>query len=147
MIVVFWSGCATITYNATAVNKMVAIAKNETNTDYEVVGKFEYKTRAVFLVFSLLTVKDVKLSEEVNKSLQSTGGDAVVNLSIGEVTDIVDLAISWLQSALIFVNIANTRSVTIKGDVVKYKMTSSNIPTLDSELKLAIEKFNNDPGK
>jgi hypothetical protein len=113
------SGCATITYEASAA--AAAVTMNRPAGTYERVASFETDRRAVFVIASLITVVDADLEEALRREMARAGGDAVINLRIMEQYDIIDFAIGAVQSILLFgAQVVNTRSITIRGDVVRW---------------------------
>lgn len=114
------SGCATINYDATLVNGMVAMNRVQALGNYETVGSFEVGQRPIFVISNLLTVVDADVEDAITAELARTGGDAVINLRIHEEYDIIDIAIGLAQGILIGVQLAQTRSVTLMGDVIRW---------------------------
>ena len=107
---------------------------------YTVVGQFNYITRASFTAYDLITLHDPDMIAEMNKSLKINGGDAVINLSIVEVNNTVDVLIGMFVSTVTTaafkssINVFSTRSVEITGDVVKYKNAAQLVPSAQTNL-------------
>lgn len=133
LLLVSSGACATITYDAATVQTVVAMNRVAPEGSYERIGQFEVSQRPVFVIAQLLTVVDAKLDEALNRELQRTGGDAVLNLRIHEEYDVIDFLIGAAQSVLLFgVSVVQTRSVAIRGDVVRW-----NTGFLESEVGAA----------
>lgn len=116
------TACATITYDASTLQSVAAMNRVAPAASYDRVGEFEVSQRPVFVIAQLLTVVDAKLEEALQRELQRTGGDAVLNLRIHEEYDVIDFLIGAAQSVLLFgANIVQTRSVAIRGDVVRWR--------------------------
>lgn len=109
------AGCATITYEAELVDAMVAMNRTASADEVEPAGQMEVSRRAVFLVAELITVADAELDEVIRRELTRTGGDAVLNLRIEERYDFLDVVVALIAGGLV-----NTRSATIRGDVVQW---------------------------
>ena len=108
--------CRTITYDAVTLEQMVAMNRATAARPYERVDTFERKRRAVFLVADLITVMDAELEEALRRELARSDGDAVVNLRIHEEYDLVDVVVGLIAGGLI-----GTRSITYRGDVVRWR--------------------------
>lgn len=113
-------GCATITYDPGVMDAMVAMNSAASAGNYEVVGNFESGQRPIFVLSSLITVVDAELEDALAREMSRARGDAVINLRIHEEYDIVDFAIGLAQSALMGIQLVQTRSVTLRGDVVRW---------------------------
>lgn len=109
------SGCATINYDAAAVQSVVAMNRVAPAASYTRVGDFEASQRPVFAIAQLLTVVDANLERAIQRELQRSGGDAVLDLRIHEQYDIVDVLIGMVTFGLV-----NTRSAAVRGDVVRW---------------------------
>jgi hypothetical protein len=114
------AGCATITYEAELVDAMVAMNRAGSTAEAETVGMLDVDRRAVFLVAELITVVDAELDEVIRRELARTGGDAVINLRIEERYDFLDVVVSVLAGGIV-----NTRSATLRGDVVRWTGTGN----------------------
>jgi hypothetical protein len=109
------AGCATITYEADLIDRMVAMNRIAEASDYERVGTFSEDKRAVFVIAQLITVIDADLEDAVREALDRWNGDAVINLRIHEENDIVDVVVGAIGNGWV-----NTRSVTLEGDVIRW---------------------------
>lgn len=109
------SACATINYDAATVQAVVSMNRVAPAASYERVGAFEAQQRPVFVISQLITVVDVDLERDIQRALQRTGGDAILNLRIHEEYDVVDVFI-----ALVVGGWVNTRLVELEGDVVRW---------------------------
>ncbi len=109
------AGCATITYDAELVDRMVAMNRIAEAGDYERVGTFEETRRTVFVVAQLITVIDAELEDAIRAELDRSDGDAIINLRIHEENDVVDVIIGLIATGWV-----NTRSVTLEGDVIRW---------------------------
>ena len=115
------SACATINYDAATIQSVVAMNRVAPAGSYERLGEFEVSQRPIFAIAQLLTVVDAKLDEALRRELQRTGGDAVLNLRIHEEYDVIDFLVAAAQSVLLLgANIVQTRSVAIRGEVVRW---------------------------
>ncbi|MFA5835048.1 MAG: hypothetical protein WDA22_16340 [Bacteroidota bacterium] len=130
ILMLLFAGCQTITYDALLFDGVASMNRGSLPDGYTVVGQFNYTTRASFTAYDLITLHDPDMIAEMNKSLKVNGGDAVINLSIEEVNNVVDVLIGMFVSTVstaafkTSINIFSTRTVEIKGDVVKYKNAS-----------------------
>lgn len=128
-------GCSTITYDAAISPGAIAMNRGGAMPAYEHVGSFETQRRAVFVILSLITVVDSELEDVVRRELARAGGDAVINLRIHEENDIIDAVIAVAQSILLLGGrIVDTRTITIRGDVVRWTGTAGS-----AELEVPIE--------
>lgn len=141
------TGCETITYDAQLFDEVASMNSGALPSDYKVVGRFNYEVRAMFTAYDLITLKDPEIVEAMNKSVKVNNGDAVINISIVEETSIVDILISSFVGAVtqgLFktsIDAFSTRTVAIKGDVVKYKSTSHLIPGAKEVLMAAQQRI------
>lgn len=120
-LVLTTTACSTINYDASTVQSVVSMNRVAPAASYERVGQFEVTQRPVFVIAQLLTVVDADLESALQRELQRTGADAILNLRIHEEYDIIDFAIGAVQGAFLFGStIVQTRSVTIAGDVVRW---------------------------
>lgn len=115
LVAVALPGCATITYEAELVDAMVAMNRAGSAAEAESVGTMDVDRRTVFLVAELITVVDSELDEVIRRELARTGGDAVINLRIEERYDFLDVVVAVLAGGIV-----NTRSATLRGDVVRW---------------------------
>lgn len=132
-------GCATVVYEAQFVERVVAMNRAAPPASYEVVGRFDLDRRAIFLVGDAVTVRQARLDEEVLEALARTGGDAIINLTVREENDAIDLLVRWVQAGLntgqlvaldappagglLFLgggSLVGTRSVRITGDIIRW---------------------------
>lgn len=135
LVLLLSAGCETITYDALLYDGVASMNSGNVPASYTVVGKFQYSTRASFTAFDLITLKDPAIIDEMKKAVQVNDGDAVINLSIVEVTDIVDILINVFVSTVTTaafkssIDVYSTKSVEITGDVVKYRSGALRFPS------------------
>lgn len=145
--VVLFTGCQTITYDALLFDEVASLNGGALPSEYTVVGKFTYSTRASFTAFDLITLHHPEIIAELNKTLKVNDGDAVINLSICEENDIVDILINIFVNSLstaafkTSIDLFSTRSVVIRGDVVKYKNRAALHSSPDHQMFLAQQRF------
>lgn len=108
--------CATINYDAATVQNVVSMNRPAPVAAYERVGEFSTKQRPVFVISQLITVVDMNMERDIQRELQRTGGDAIINLRIHEEYDVVDVLIAMIVGGWV-----NTRSVELRGDVVRWR--------------------------
>ena len=134
-VLLFLPACAKITYDATTLSGFAAMTPADNLTDYEIVGRMEHSTRAMFIVAELLTVKDSNLEKAVEKALIKYDGDAIVNVEIDEVTDIIDILVGAISYSIV-----NTRHVQVTGDVIKFKPGEMmQVPSFEDQLSAAVQ--------
>ena len=110
LIALLLAGCYTVNY----------VIPPEQNRDaYEIVGSFEVKKRASWVVFGLVPVSDAQVEEIIRDQIERKGGDVAINVVIEAQYDPVDVVIAMLVGGLF-----NTRSYTVKGDVARLKKGS-----------------------
>ena len=120
-LVMLTTACATINYDASTIQNVVSMNRVAPPASYEVVGEFESNQRPIFVIAQLLTVRDADLEDAIQRQLQRSGGDAVLNLRIHEEYDIIDFLVGAAQGILLFgANIVQTRSVSLRGDIVRW---------------------------
>ncbi len=133
-------GCTTIKYNAATVDAILSM--NQNTEGYEVIGQFVHKPRGIFIILGLITLKDSDMEKAVNEALKTSGGDGVTNIKIEEAYNIVDFALSFVESFFIGFNVFQTRSIIVKGDIVKLKDKNTDLPKFDDLLNMAMIQFN-----
>jgi len=147
-IMLLFTGCETITYDALLFDEIASMNNGSLPGDYKIVGQFNYTTRASFTAFDLVTLHDPEIITEMKKAMQVNDGNAVINLSIVEVTDPIDILINIFVSTVTTaalrtsIDIFSTRSVRIKGDVVHYEKTAQLFPAPEQQLLAAETRFN-----
>jgi hypothetical protein len=107
--------CATITYDADLIEGIVAMNRITETGGYERVGTFEETKKVVFVIADLVTLIDADLEDLVGDELSRYDGDAVINITIHEEDDPVDVLVGLIASGWV-----STRTVTIRGDVVRW---------------------------
>jgi hypothetical protein len=126
LFILLFSGCQTITYDALLFDEVASLNRGALPPGYTVVGTFSYTTRASFTAFDLVTLHHPEFIAEMDKALKVNDGNAIINLSIVEETNIVDILINIFVNSLTSsalrsgIDVFSTRSVEIRGDVVKY---------------------------
>jgi len=86
--------CENIIYDTHSSTEFVSLTTPKHIGEYKVVGKLNYKTKAVFLILSLITIKDSEIDKAITKQVNKFDGDGVINLMIHEQYDFVDIVIS-----------------------------------------------------
>lgn len=143
LTILLFSGCQTITYDALLFDQVASLNKGNLPAEYTIIGKFSYSTRASFTAYDLITLHHPEIVAEMSKALKVNDGDAVINLSIVEENDIVDILINIFVNSLTTaafktnIDVFSTRSIEITGDVVTYKSKAANHSTPDQQLLLA----------
>ena len=129
--------CESVIYETHSSEKFVSMTTPKNIGEYEMVGKFKYNTKAIFLVFQLITIKDAEIDKAIQKQVRKSEGDGVINLKIHEQYDFLDFVVA------IFGGILSTRTVKVNGDIIKMNPSSSmGIPDIDDQIELAILDYN-----
>ena len=137
-LVSFTISCESIIYETHSSETFVSLMTPDNIGEYEVVGNLSYNTKAVFLIYQLITLKDAEIDKAILKQVKKMEGDGVINLNIHEQYDFVDFVVSAVG-----LGIVNTRTVKIDGDIIKMKPSSmSDLPNINHQLMLAIVDFN-----
>lgn len=132
--------CENVLYETHSSEVFVSLTTPNNIGDYKVVGELKYNTKAIFLALQLITIKDSEIEKAINKQVKKSDGDGVINLTIHEQYDIVDIVISVFVGGLI-----NTRTVKVNGDIIKMNPASmTDIPEVNDQIELAIVDYNND---
>jgi len=108
-------GCYRMTYE-TAMTRPVLMT-GEPGVKYKLIRHFEKTVRPIWILWGLLPIRGVNLGEVLKEELRE--GDAIINLTVESKQGPVDIGIGCLSSLILPVGI-DTRTVTIKGDVVKF---------------------------
>ena len=106
-------GCARVTLSTRGVGKDVVMTK--TARSFEVIKHFSESSKAHFWVFSLVTGREPKLEEIVERQVASVDGDAAINVRIKGQTEFVDGLVAVLVSPIF-----SMRTYTIEGDIIRY---------------------------
>ena len=131
--------CESVIYETHVSNTFVSLTTPDNIGEYEVVGNLSYNTKAVFLIFQLITIIDAEIDKAILKQVKKMEGDGVINLNIHEQYDFVDFVVSAFG-----LGIVNTRTVKIEGDIIKMNPASTTeLPDINHQLMLAIVDFNN----
>lgn len=143
LIILLFTGCQTITYDALLFDQVASLNKGNLPAEYTIVGKFSYSTRASFTAYDLITLHHPEIVAEMSKALKVNDGDAVINLSIVEENDIVDILINIFVNSLTTaafktnIDVFSTRSIEITGDVVTFKSSAAYHSTPEQQLFFA----------
>jgi len=130
--------CESVIYETHSSELFVSMTTPKEISDYEVIGKLNYDTKAIFLVLQLITIRDAGIENAIEKQVRKSEGDGVINLKIHEQYEFVDFVISAFG-----LGIVNTRTVKINGDIIKMNPSSSTkIPDIDDQINLAILDYN-----
>ena len=109
---VLLTGCATIQLEAPMLDKPISMSrKADTQKAHRTVRHFCKETRAVWLLFGAIPICVPEMDEIVAK--ESSGQDAVTNLSITTEYDVLDILVRAVTQGVVY-----TRSITVEGDVV-----------------------------
>lgn len=137
LFVLLFTGCQTITYDAMLFDEVASLNRGALPSGYTVVGTFSYTTRASFTAFDLVTLHHPEFIAEMEKALKVNDGNAIINLSIVEETTIIDILINIFVNSLTSsalrsgIDVFSTRSVEIRGDVVKYTRSGETLPSIN----------------
>lgn len=130
--------CESVIYETHSSDYFVSMTTPKDISEYDVVGKIKYDTKAVFLVLQLITIRDAGIENAIEKQVRKSEGDGVINLKIHEQYDFVDFVISVFGSGIV-----NTRTVKVSGDIIKINSASlTRIPDIDDQIELAILDYN-----
>ena len=130
--------CESVIYETHSSELFVSMTSPKDIGDYEVVGKFNYETKAVFIILQLITVKDAEIDKAIQKQVRKLEGDGVINLKIHEQYDFVDFVVAVFAGGIV-----DTRTVKVNGDIIKMNLSSSTrIPDIDDQIELAILDYN-----
>ena len=109
---VLLTGCATIQLEAPMLDKPISMSrKADTQKAHRTVRHFSRERRAVWLLFGAIPIYVPEMDEIVAK--ESSGQDAVTNLSITTEYDVLDILVRAVTQGVVY-----TRSITVEGDVV-----------------------------
>ena len=130
--------CESVIYETHSSEKFVSMTTPKDIGGYEVVGKFNYETKAVFIILQLITIKDAEIDKAILKQVNKLEGDGVINLKIHEQYDFLDFVVAVLAGGIV-----DTRTVKVDGDIIKMNPASATrIPDIDDQIKLAILDYN-----
>lgn len=137
-IVSLFLSCESVIYETHSYDKFVSMTTPKDIGEYKVVGKLKYDVKAIFLVLQLITVRDAEIDKAIQKQVRKLDGDGVINLKIHEQYNFLDFII-----ALFGYNIVNTRTVEVRGDIIKMNPASSTwIPDINDQIEFAILDYN-----
>lgn len=140
LLLLLFTSCTVINYDATSLNNIVAMSPPA--SDMKVVGKFSWSTKGIFLI-ELLTLKNPDLEKALLSQIGKYRGNGVVNLRIVEVNDVIDYLITWAQFFFIGIAPISTRTVTLEGDIVMIEgQRGINYDELERQLANAVARFN-----
>lgn len=108
--------CTQVIIDGAGADKVASISPVAGNNEYNIVNHFRTQAKVWYLLWGLVPVSSPNVGEIVAK--YSAGGDGVINLKIIDEFSLVDCL---LENVLLSVISANTRTVIIEGDVIKYK--------------------------
>ncbi len=105
------TGCFTMRYD---------VPPEQPTAAYDVIGSFEVKKRASWLILGLVPMREVQVAELIAEAVDRDGGDAATNVVVTAQYDGTDVIVSLLVGGLY-----NTRSYLITGDVVRLRASAS----------------------
>ena len=116
----FVSSCATISLDASNLQEHTAV-NNVDTAPYTVVKSFKFNDKAGWAIGFIPANKPAGdhhnyFEDMLDKQIRDAGGDAIINLRIRAQRNVGDFFI-----ALGTLGLYETRTVTITGDVIKYK--------------------------
>lgn len=111
------SGCFTVQYT---------IPPEHERTSYDVIGSFEVKQRASWLILGLVPMREADVEDIVTDEVERQGGDAATNVVVTAQYDGVDVIVGLLVGGIF-----NTRSYTVTGDVVQFRGAMGSLPDED----------------
>lgn len=114
LIVVVVAGCFTTQYT---------IPSEQPRSNYDVVGSFETKQRASWLILGLVSLRPAEVEEIVAREVNRYDGDAATNVRVTAQYDATDIIVSLIVGGLY-----NTRSYRVTGDVVNFKSGMAGFP-------------------
>ena len=114
LIVVVVAGCFTTQYT---------IPSEQPRSNYDVVGSFETKQRASWLIMGLVSLRPAEVEEIVAREVNRYDGDAATNVRVTAQYDATDIIVSLIVGGLY-----NTRSYRVTGDVVNFKSGTASLP-------------------
>ena len=131
--------CESIIYEIHSSDKFVSMTTPKYIGEYKVVGKFNYRTKAVFILLQLITIKDANIDKAIQKQVMIYKGDGIINLKINEQYDFLDFVI-FVFAGTFYVSI---RNIIVTGDIIKLNPASTTgAPDVNNEIKLAILDYN-----
>ena len=66
--------CESVIYETHSSELFVSMTTPKDIGGYEVVGKFNYETKAVFIILQLITIKDAEIDKAKNKPAKASKG-------------------------------------------------------------------------
>ena len=131
--------CESVIYEIHSSDKFVSMTTPKYIGEYKVVGKLNYRTKAVFILLQLITIKDANIDKAIQKQIMIYKGDGIINLKINEQYDFLDFVI-FIFAGTFYVSI---RSIIVTGDIIKLNPASTTgAPDMNNEIKLAILDYN-----
>lgn len=131
--------CESVIYEIHSSDKFVSMTTPKYIGEYKVVGKLNYRTKAVFILLQLITIKDANIDKAIQKQVMIYKGDGIINLKINEQYDFLDFVI-FIFAGTFYVSI---RSIIVTGDIIKLNPASTTgAPDMNNEIKLAILDYN-----
>jgi len=130
--------CESVIYETHSSELFVSMTTPKEISDYEVIGKLNYDTKAIFLVAQLITIRDAEIDKAIQKEVRKLDGDGVINLRIHEQYKFLDFIIGAFG-----LNLVNSRTVEVNGDIIKmHPSSSTRIPDFDDQIEIAILDYN-----
>lgn len=131
--------CESVIYEIHSSDKFVSMTTPKYIGEFKVVGKLNYRTKAVFILLQLITIKDANIDKAIQKQVMIYKGDGIINLKINEQYDFLDFVI-FIFAGTFYVSI---RSIIVTGDIIKLNPASTTgAPDMNNEIKLAILDYN-----
>ena len=124
----FWS-CETVNIDARTYENPL-LMNGQINKDYKIIKHFKESSKAVFLIFNLMTVKNPDVEALITREVTAVHGDGVINIKIiGQTTFVDGLVPVGLEMIGILINpqygflgaaILGMRTYFVEGDIIKF---------------------------
>ncbi len=124
LVLLIVCGCKTVDLSIHDNSKSVSFNSNN-NRQYVFVKHFSRDEKAFFLLYNLITAKDLSLDKIINEELKINNGDGIINLKIQGQDTFIDVIVSFIASQIV-----GMRTYNIQGDIFRY--IDKNEPTRNS---------------